>query len=516
MRCPRCAAEIPRGARECPYCGAPLDGTQVRGVVTHPAVADPDSDEESPAPRAAVPGRMGTLTRNVLAREVAPRRSGKVRHAEDKPLDGQRRPRKHRRVWYWALLAALFVVLAVAGAVAAGSYALELWGGKSVPSVIGETQARATDAIQAKGLQVEVESRPSDSGDGHVLECDPPAGSRVQEGGTVKLVVSANRVVPDVTGLSLDEARSALSDQGAQNVHVVYDSSNDEPESTVLGVNPQAGSVFMADDQITLTVAQAPVVPDVVGKTEADAIAALGKAALTGRVVYVGGTEAQRGTVVSTSPAAGATAGDDGVVQLNVANPNPTDYRHLLEYFSCSTNTLPAWLENQGFSLQVGYKAGSDRAFESFENDAGDTVGFTSQPWAALGQKEGSEPQDVLTPGAFYDGLRLTIPESESPETGATQVTAKTIADACGFGDASDSCTQADITSANALKAPKANFYCASGESGTYVWTVLVRSTTGSKTEAVCTAAPKELYESQDLSGYGNSICDFVAYQEMY
>lgn len=525
MRCTRCGADIPEGATTCPSCGAPVDSPDVKAqpqVVTQSLEDDPDSGDESAAVSGeAIPSwRVRTLKHNAMKGNAAPSKAKarKAKHAEQHPVSRRgNKVRKHRRVWYWAIAVAICAAVLVIAVAVVGSYELELWGGKTVPAVTGLNQPQAVEAIEAKGLIAQVESRPSDSGVGYVLETQPAVGSRVDAGGTVTVVVSANRTVPDVTGMSLDEARQALDEQGAQNVHVRYDSSTDEAESTVLSVSPDAGSVFTQSDEITLVVAQAPTVPDVTGKSESDAMKALGDAGLTGNVIYVRDTTSKAGVVVSTRPRAGQRAGEDGVVQLTVTNPNPTDYLHLLEYFSSASGDLPTWLTNQGFSLKVGYRNGGDRATESLSNDAGDVVTFTSRPWeTSVEQREDSEPEDVITKGAFFDAVRVSVCEDESPEVGATQVATQQLMEECGFTGETDSCSQADITMPGGLRTPQANFYCVSGEADGYVWTVLVKSTTGSKTQAVCTAAPKSLYDSQDLSEYGNSICDFVAYQEMF
>lgn len=536
MRCERCGADLPKGASVCPTCGASVTKTELgdgengraaiprhfgptQAVVTQSLEDDPDSgDESSAVDGEGIPSwRINTLSHNNLGRDVRPRKSSSAKHSEDKPMNHRHQPRKHRRVWYWAIAVAICAVALVAAVVVLGTYELELWGGKTVPAVIGINQNEATKAVEAKGLSVQVESRPSDSGVGYVLETEPGVGSRVEAGGTVKLIVSANRTVPAVTGMTLDDARAALDDMGAQNVHITYDSSNQAAESTVLSVSPAEGSVFTSSDEITLVVAQAPTVPDVTGQSESEAVKSLGQAGLTADVNYERDMTAKAGTVLSESPRAGQRAGNDGVVQLTIANPNPTDYLHLLEYFSSTSGDLPTWLGTQGFALKVGYRNGGDRAVESFANEAGDEVTFTSTPWLAAGdQPDGSDAEDVITKGAFYDGLRVTVCEDESPEAGATQVSTQQLMSTCGFTGEVDSCSQADITMPAGLRSPRANFYCVSGESGDYVWTVLVKSTSGTKTEAVCTAGPKSLYEAQDLSQYGNSICDFVAYQEMF
>lgn len=422
-----------------------------------------------------------------------------------------------RHVRARAVIAALAIVAFLCLAAAAGTYELELWGGKTVPSVKGLSEAHAVQQIEAKGLQVQVEEQPSDSGIGYVLSCDPGEGSRVQDGGTVKLVVSANRTVPDLEGQSLDAARKALADEGAQNVKVTYDSSRSEAEGTVLSVSPAAGTVITTGDEVDLVVAQAPVVPDVVGKSEDEALKALDAVSLTANVSYVQRDGQKKGTVLSSSPAAGKTAGDDGVVTLSVVNPYPTDVNHLLEYFSSEAGKLPQWLENQGFELKVGYKSADNHAVEQLAADDGTTVTFTPTPWASkVSQQEGSDPADVISAGAFYDGLRLELPEDKSPDTGATEASVQTVIDAGGFGDATDSCTQADVTTPDGTSSPRANFCCASGESGSYDWAVLVEATSESRTRVTCVAAPKELVQKQDLSQFGNSLCDFVAYQELY
>lgn len=424
---------------------------------------------------------------------------------------------ERRRVRARAIVAAIVAAAFVALAAAAGTYELELWGGRSVPSVKGIAEARATQEIQAKGLSVVIEQRPSDSGIGYVLDTEPASGKRVPEGGTVKLIVSANRTVPDLTGMSLDAARDALDDIGAQNVRVTYDSSRDEAEGTVLSVTPAEGTIITASDEVQLVVAQAPVVPDVVGKTEDDALEALDEVALTAEITYVQGSKDERGKVLSSVPAAGKVAGDDGVVQLTVVNPNPTDPHHLLEYFASETGGLPKWLMGQGYELTVGYKVSDNHAVERFEDSAGGTVTFTGTPWESeVTQSEDTEVQDVITSGAFYDGLRLEIPELQCPDSGATQVSTQKVIEACGFGEASDACTQADITKPTGISSPRANFYCASGTQDSYTWVVLVESTSGTKTRAVCLAAPTDVFERQTLSDYGDSVCDFVAYQEMY
>ena len=125
-----------------------------------------------------------------------------------------------------AAIVALVVVLA-AGVAGGVTYQMELWGGKIVPDVTGMTQADATNMLQNKGFAVRSTTVPSDSTEGLVLLMDPGAGARQQEGAEVVIHVSTSRTVPKVVGSSQDSALKALSDNGFENVDVQLERSDE-------------------------------------------------------------------------------------------------------------------------------------------------------------------------------------------------------------------------------------------------------------------------------------------------
>ena len=125
-----------------------------------------------------------------------------------------------------AAIVALVVVLA-AGVAGGVTYQMELWGGKVVPDVTGMTQADATYMLQNKGFTVRSTTVPSDSTEGLVLLMDPGAGARQQEGAEVVIHVSTSRTVPKVVGSSQDSALKALSDNGFENVDVQLERSDE-------------------------------------------------------------------------------------------------------------------------------------------------------------------------------------------------------------------------------------------------------------------------------------------------
>ena len=125
-----------------------------------------------------------------------------------------------------AAIVALVVVLA-AGVAGGVTYQMELWGGKIVPDVTGMTQADATYMLQNKGFTVRSTTVPSDSTEGLVLLMDPGAGARQEEGAEVVIHVSISRTVPKVIGSSQDSALKALSDNGFENVDVQLERSDE-------------------------------------------------------------------------------------------------------------------------------------------------------------------------------------------------------------------------------------------------------------------------------------------------
>lgn len=125
-----------------------------------------------------------------------------------------------------AAIVALAVVLA-AGAAAGVTYQMEMWGGKVVPDVTGMTQADATYMLQNKGFTVRSTTVPSDSTEGLVLLMDPGAGARQDEGAEVVIHVSTSRTVPEVVGSSQDSALKALSDNGFENIDVQMERSDE-------------------------------------------------------------------------------------------------------------------------------------------------------------------------------------------------------------------------------------------------------------------------------------------------
>jgi serine/threonine-protein kinase len=125
---------------------------------------------------------------------------------------------------------------------------------------------------------------------GKVFKQEPAAGQKLKKGTVVNYVVSRGAelvLVPSVTGKSQSQATKALKDAGF-GVSTKTENSDTTKKGVVMSQNPTGGSVPKGST-VTITVSSGPaavVVPDVIGKAEADARAAIEGAGLKMNVVY--------------------------------------------------------------------------------------------------------------------------------------------------------------------------------------------------------------------------------------
>lgn len=199
---------------------------------------------------------------------------------------------------------AIAVVVLLLATAAAITYHMELWGGKTLPDVVGYTQSDAQYVLEGKGFSVRALQSKSDETEGVVLLTDPSAGARQASGTEIVIHVSVSRVVPDVTGKQRDAAAKMFDDEGLENVTVVEQRS-DEAEGVVLAVSPTAGTKAKAAAPITITVAVPYTVPDVSGQTWDEASASLGEGGYLSLASYEYNENVAPGTVLRTEPGAG-------------------------------------------------------------------------------------------------------------------------------------------------------------------------------------------------------------------
>jgi resuscitation-promoting factor RpfB len=130
-------------------------------------------------------------------------------------------------------------------------------------------------------------------------------------------------LVPDVGGKSVHHATAELEDAGFV-VRIETMVTNAAPRGTVLRQSEPAGSSVEVGDTVTLTVAEPlPKIPNVIGKTLANAKRALKNAGFEVDKVTQRTSSKKKGTVISQSPHAGTSARPGREVSLVTAKPAP-------------------------------------------------------------------------------------------------------------------------------------------------------------------------------------------------
>lgn len=250
----------------------------------------------------------------VVEEDWAVRPEGRVVVEETETV---REPRRMPTIWPW-LLALLLLVLGGLGAY----YFLTQEDETTVPAVIGMRQERAEATVRDAGLDPETTRQESAKPKGVVLNQSPDPGAEVEEGSTVRLVVSngpPRETVPDVVGQPEPEAVEDLEAAGFE--PQVTKAFSDKKAGVVVSQKPEGGTSLKEGSAVQLTVSRGnkPVtVPDVVGTTSSEATATLTDAGLRVNVVGVP-SDKPSGTVVAQNPVAGKQAKTGSIVRLNVA-----------------------------------------------------------------------------------------------------------------------------------------------------------------------------------------------------
>ncbi|WP_298087480.1 PASTA domain-containing protein [uncultured Corynebacterium sp.] len=159
---------------------------------------------------------------------------------------------------------------------------------------------------------------------GQLVMAEPAPGQVVNTGSTVVLRLSRGQApvqVPDVVGLSLDDARTLLEDTGLTVAEVQREFDGDAAPDEVLAVTPEAGTGLARGSDITVTANNGIEVPDVSGLSVDEARERLRDAGLTvGDVTDVSDSTRPNGRVDRTEPASGDVVDpDDPRVELKVS-----------------------------------------------------------------------------------------------------------------------------------------------------------------------------------------------------
>lgn len=123
-----------------------------------------------------------------------------------------------------------------------------------VPNVQGYTYDDAVDELDRVGLKAEKQEQDSSEPADTVINTNPSAGTSLDVGSTVTVLVSKGQVsVPNVVGLSEDDAKKALEDAGLK-VEVTEDPNASQPAGQVTNQSEPAGQRVSPDTTVEITV----------------------------------------------------------------------------------------------------------------------------------------------------------------------------------------------------------------------------------------------------------------------
>jgi len=155
-----------------------------------------------------------------------------------------------------------------------------------------------------------------------VISQNPTGGTDVPLNSTVRLFVSAGPAavtVPDLKGLTVQEAQNALSDQGLAVGTVTEVDDPDTDAGKIIDSNPGAGTSVAPDTKINVRVGSGKVpVPNVVGTLQGQAQSTIAAVGLKVQTSFKQTNDVPEGTVISQSPRDG-TLDIGGTVKITVA-----------------------------------------------------------------------------------------------------------------------------------------------------------------------------------------------------
>lgn len=229
-----------------------------------------------------------------------------------------RRRRGFRPNWFLVSLAAVMVV-----AVGLTGWYFSLPEYVTVPKLNGMNLAEAQKKLAAAGLVArEAEGRYHEKvGEGLVLSADPADGSELEKGSTVTVVLSLGPeriIVPDVTGMSGNDARAEVAKAGLTVGNVKRQANTEVERDKVIRTSPQNGEKVKKSARVDIFVSAGLVMPDVGGMPKDQAAQHLTNQGFQVQVNEVD-DDAEPCTVIAQSPKAKAEVDKGAPVQVTVA-----------------------------------------------------------------------------------------------------------------------------------------------------------------------------------------------------
>ena len=173
--------------------------------------------------------------------------------------------KSNKRSKFWL---SVFTVIALFGGAGSGWWFSSGPGGlAAIPDLTGRSIEQAMEALEPLGVVIEqAEENSGTVPEGFISRTEPAAGSRIFKNSVVKVFLSIGPKqlrVPDVSGLSAEEAQKLLTDSG----FVAGSSKNffgEAPQGQVLGLSAPTGAILNQGSVLDIRISLGPL-PEVAG-----------------------------------------------------------------------------------------------------------------------------------------------------------------------------------------------------------------------------------------------------------
>ncbi len=361
----------------------------------------------NPAPGGRVPAPQGKPVKKKAKKPNTSRKYDQAPEEDETDVD----PKMEKIMTILMIIAAVLLGLGALWLIAhfAGSFgsddetAIEE-GMTEVPNVVGMSITEASDALKAAGLTAKASYAESTMYDKDFIDSqDPAAGTVVEEGSVLTLIVSSGKVegaeidveapaenvggaaVPDVVGKSEAEARVAIENEGFTFTSVEQDSDAVEKgkvisQSPLGATNAPLGSAIQVYISKGKNIEEVQV-PDLSGKDEATARALLVEAGLECNAVEENSDTVAKGNVISQSVSAGTTVEKGAKVEVKISK-GPNGY-------TC----------NATVQMPDGFLVGSEAIIVLLDSNGAEIGRFTTTTFPYNAVKTGitSSPAGVIT-----------------------------------------------------------------------------------------------------------------------
>ena len=187
----------------------------------------------------------------------------------------------------------------------------------TVPSVVGGTEQEASAALKPLGLTYTITEKAfsEEIPSGKIISSDPEGGRKIDQGGSVKIIISKGPeryIIPTLSGLTPEAAVTALAKLPIKVGTITEVFTAKTPQGYVIDSTPPAGTSVKRDSTIDMRVSKGIeqiAIKDYVGQSGEQALTELTDAGFKVDAIYTYDEKVIAGGVISQSATTSAPKG---------------------------------------------------------------------------------------------------------------------------------------------------------------------------------------------------------------